>query len=75
VVLTLGFFAPRCHPEEPRPRGDEGSAVALGRHANCRFFAGREDFSSCQQYLRVLRGQRSLNTEVAEKLRALGVEA
>jgi hypothetical protein len=39
------------------------------------FLAPREDFSSCRQYLRVLRGQQSLNTEVAEMLRALGVTA
>ena len=39
------------------------------------FFAAREDFSSCQQHLCVLRDQQSLNTEVAEMLRALCVKA
>jgi hypothetical protein len=39
------------------------------------FFVGGEDFSSCRQPLRVLRGQKSLNTESTEILRALCVNA
>jgi hypothetical protein len=39
------------------------------------FFPSREDFSSCQQCLRVLRAQKSLNTEGTEKLRVLCVRA
>jgi hypothetical protein len=39
------------------------------------FFSRREDFSSSQQCLRVLRGQKSINTEVTEMLRVLCVKA
>ncbi len=39
------------------------------------FLAVREDFIFCEYSLRFLRGQQSLNMEVAEMLRALGVEA
>ena len=39
------------------------------------FFSRREDFSSCRHGLRVLRGQKSLNTEVTEMLRVLCVKA
>ena len=39
------------------------------------FLAVREDSSFCEYSLRFLRGQQSLNMEVAEMLRALGVEA
>ena len=39
------------------------------------FLSRREDFSSCQQYPRVLRGQKSFNTEDTEMLRVLCVKA
>ena len=39
------------------------------------FLLRRKDFSSCHQRLRVLRGQKSPNTEVTEVLRVLSVQA
>ena len=39
------------------------------------FFSRREDSSSCEQCLRVLRAPKSLNTEFTETFRVLRVKA
>jgi hypothetical protein len=58
-----------AHRPEQRRGTARPTIRGLERKSRC------EDFSSCQQYLRGLRGRQSLNTEVARMLRALGVEA
>jgi len=47
--------------------------LGLSRAANP--LSARDDFSSCQQFLPVVRGPKSLNTELTETLHALRVNA
>jgi hypothetical protein len=75
VVAVVSQFVAGKRSANLRPALAGGLRFFLAGLQIPNFFSRREDFSSSQQCLRVLRGQKSINTEVTEMLRVLCVKA